>query len=100
MTVERPNKNLVDMLYRNSYVYVAALNEWGDKTLFVHKDVVVGSLNMTAASMLHKTRTRLMEIAPTKKDLMLEAPKVILKPLLPKQYMMYLGELLNATADH
>jgi hypothetical protein len=96
MTIERPSQNLVDMLYRNDYIYVASFNEWGDETLFVHKDFI-GSMNLTAASpTLHKTRTRLMEIP---KDLMQESPKVILKPMQISRFKKYLKEKEDARTD-
>jgi hypothetical protein len=38
MTIERPSQELVNLLYSNQYVYLAANNEYGMETLWVHRD--------------------------------------------------------------
>jgi hypothetical protein len=46
-TLERPKQDMIDLMYANNYVYVAAAHKWGDECLFVHKDDV-NSLNLKA----------------------------------------------------
>jgi hypothetical protein len=38
LTIERPTQELVDLLYQHRYIYVAANNEHGMETLFLHLD--------------------------------------------------------------
>jgi hypothetical protein len=73
LTVERPNQQLVDLFYRNGYIYLAAFNRYGDETLFALKSEV-STLNLTVVETLHKTDTNLMTMP---KDLLQEAPTVL-----------------------
>jgi hypothetical protein len=91
MTIERPNQDLINLLYRQDYVYIASFNEWGDETLFVHKAFLLdGSINkqvLESSPLLFKATTRLMEIP---KDLMNEGPMWIETPLGPFGFRNYL----------
>jgi hypothetical protein len=54
MTIERPKQELVDLLYEKGYIYMAANNEWGMETLFVHTSMLVeGRLELSAISELN-----------------------------------------------
>lgn len=39
LTIERPKQELVDLLYEKGYRYLAANNEYGMETLWVHSSV-------------------------------------------------------------
>ena len=47
LTIERPKQELMNLLYSHNYKYVAANNEYGEETLWVHQSVE-GSLVMKA----------------------------------------------------
>ena len=72
MTVERPKQDLVDLLYSHGYRYVAAFNEWGDETLFVHSEHM-SDLDMTAIASVgwvegdtkRMTKRATADVAPT-----------------------------------
>ena len=73
LTIERPNQDLVDLLYENGYVYLATFNKWGDETIFVLKSELP-SLDLTALEALHKGSSKKMEVP---NDTLTEKPKVI-----------------------
>jgi FkbM family methyltransferase len=63
MTVERPTQDVMDLLYANRYVYIAANNEWGQETLFVHRDYMHG-MNLAAVEQVgwRGTTTRWIQV--------------------------------------
>jgi FkbM family methyltransferase len=69
LTIERPKQELVDLLYASGYRYLAANNNYGEETLWAHKDEL-HLLDLKAISMVEwlAGETKYMKPGPTIHD--------------------------------